>query len=178
MKKIMFNDQYGLTQAVLDDRKTQTRRAIRLKDGEYVNVVPLANGSFMSYVAKKGCLTAHVGDIELPEYVRPLTPNYSIGTEVAVAQRYSECNRAVCLLDSKGWNNKMFTKALLLPHRIRIMNIRVAAKRNGDIGKVITVSSTSMPVTQSRKRLPLLSTRPAEKEHGIVIVMYSCTTSY
>lgn len=125
MKKIMFNDQYGLTQAVLDGRKTQTRRAIRLKDGEYVNVVALDNGSFMSYVAKKGCLTAHVGDIELPEYVRPLTPNYFIGTEVAVAQRYSECNRAVCLLDSKGWNNKMFTKAILLPHRIRIINIRV-----------------------------------------------------
>lgn len=26
MKKIMFNDKYGLTQAVLDGRKTQTRR--------------------------------------------------------------------------------------------------------------------------------------------------------
>lgn len=29
MKKIMFNDKYGLTQAVLDDRKTQTRRVIK-----------------------------------------------------------------------------------------------------------------------------------------------------
>ena len=26
MEKIMFNDKYGLTQAVLDGRKTQTRR--------------------------------------------------------------------------------------------------------------------------------------------------------
>ena len=26
MQKIMFNDKYGLTQAVLDGRKTQTRR--------------------------------------------------------------------------------------------------------------------------------------------------------
>lgn len=26
MKKIMFNDRYGLTQAVLEGRKTQTRR--------------------------------------------------------------------------------------------------------------------------------------------------------
>lgn len=26
MKKIMFNDRYGLTEAVLDGRKTQTRR--------------------------------------------------------------------------------------------------------------------------------------------------------
>lgn len=28
MKKIMFNDKYGLTQAVLEGRKTQTRRII------------------------------------------------------------------------------------------------------------------------------------------------------
>lgn len=28
MKKIMFNDRYGLTQAVLDGRKTMTRRII------------------------------------------------------------------------------------------------------------------------------------------------------
>lgn len=27
MKKIMFNDKYGLTQAVLEGRKTQTRRS-------------------------------------------------------------------------------------------------------------------------------------------------------
>lgn len=36
MKKIMFNDKYGLTQAVLEGRKTQTRRiadtAGRLRD--------------------------------------------------------------------------------------------------------------------------------------------------
>lgn len=35
-KKIMFNDKYGLTQAVLDGRKTMTRRIIKLdKLGEY-----------------------------------------------------------------------------------------------------------------------------------------------
>ena len=36
MKKIMFSDKYGLTQAVLEGRKTQTRRiadtAGRLRD--------------------------------------------------------------------------------------------------------------------------------------------------
>ena len=30
MKKIMFNDKYGLTRAVLDGRKTQTRRSLLL----------------------------------------------------------------------------------------------------------------------------------------------------
>ena len=28
MKKIMFNDQYGLTKAVLEGRKTMTRRLV------------------------------------------------------------------------------------------------------------------------------------------------------
>lgn len=31
MKKIMFNDRYGLTQAVLEGRKTQTRRIIKVQ---------------------------------------------------------------------------------------------------------------------------------------------------
>lgn len=31
MKKIMFNDKYGLTKAVLEGRKTQTRRLILSK---------------------------------------------------------------------------------------------------------------------------------------------------
>lgn len=30
MKKIMFNDKYGLTKAVLEGRKTQTRRLLTL----------------------------------------------------------------------------------------------------------------------------------------------------
>ena len=45
MKKIMFNDKYGLTQAVLDGRKTQTRRIMdsiaskyRYKNGEEVAI--------------------------------------------------------------------------------------------------------------------------------------------
>ena len=34
MKKIMFNDKYDLTQAVLEGRKTQTRRTWRQKDAD------------------------------------------------------------------------------------------------------------------------------------------------
>ena len=38
MKKIMFNDKFLLTQAVLDGRKTQTRRIIKSSDAfERVN---------------------------------------------------------------------------------------------------------------------------------------------
>ena len=31
MKKIMFNDKFSLTQAVIDGRKTQTRRIIKCR---------------------------------------------------------------------------------------------------------------------------------------------------
>ena len=38
MKKILFNDKYGLTQAVLEGIKTQTRRIIKTSDAfERVN---------------------------------------------------------------------------------------------------------------------------------------------
>ena len=45
MKKIMFNDKYGLTKAVLEGKKTQTRRVIsdkildkiKLFQDEYLN---------------------------------------------------------------------------------------------------------------------------------------------
>lgn len=35
MKKIMFNDKFGLTQAVLDGKKTMTRRVIRGKRADF-----------------------------------------------------------------------------------------------------------------------------------------------
>lgn len=125
LKKIMFNDKYGLTKTVLENRKTQTRRAIKLKDGEYVKVVALDNGSFMSYVAKDGKPTAYVGALEMPNFVRVLAPKYFIGEEVAIAQKYSECHRAVCFVDTAGWNNKMFVNPYIMPHRIKITNIRI-----------------------------------------------------
>lgn len=120
MQKIMFNDKYGLTQAVLDGRKTQTRRiahagyikfpntCIGLK-GNNRNKLYLKNGK--NIVARS---------------------RYKIGEEVAIAQAYrvAACNvdysdKKIEEVDcSKGWKNKMFVKADLMPHRIRIVNIR------------------------------------------------------
>lgn len=106
MNKIMFNDKYGLTQAVLDGRKTQTRRVVM---PEFLEGILGKSFSFT--------------EEDKPELLR--LAKYKIGEEVAVAQRYSECHRAVCLMNTKGWDNKMFTKALFLPHRIKITNIRI-----------------------------------------------------
>lgn len=104
MKKIMFNDRYGLTQAVLDGRKTMTRRIV--PDG-----TPLGN---WEETVKKS--------------------RYKVGEIVAVAQSYHALNKAGYVApewlehtceSSEGYENKMFVRADLMPHRIRINNIKV-----------------------------------------------------
>lgn len=109
MKKIMFSDKYCLTKAVLDGTKTMTRRL--LKEG-----TPLGN---WEETAK--CLPYKVGDI------------------VAIAQSYKDIIECMAeysdaILDEvgiprkeykAGWTNKMFVKADLLPHHIRITDIKV-----------------------------------------------------
>lgn len=113
MKKIMFNDTHNLTQAVLTGEKTMTRRLL-------TDNVPLGN---WEETAK-----------HLP---------YKVGEVVAIAQSYksiaNDRDEAETVLDlykigdnyltmdemGAGWNNKMFVKAGLLPHHIRITDVKV-----------------------------------------------------
>lgn len=111
----MFNDKYGLTQAVLEGRKTQTRRTF-LKPGED----PLLHGI-------------------TPEYLISVRSRYSLGETIAIAQKYEDLRKddefyrlcgkngmpLECIKYEKGCSNKMFVKADLMPHRIRITNIRI-----------------------------------------------------
>ena len=121
MKKIMFNDKYCLTQAVLNGTKTMTRRV--LKDN-----TPLGN---WEETAK-----------HLP---------YKVGEVVAIAQSYkniaSNRDEAETVLGlykignnfltmdemGAGWNNKMFVRADLMPHHIKITDVKV--ERLQDISK-------------------------------------------
>lgn len=124
MKKIMFNDKYGLTKAVLEGRKTQTRRLLHCPKtfgGKNVS-------GFRLCTNKQGVQFAYLIDedeCEIDGSVNVLSA-YKIGEEVAIAQSYSECFRDdTKLAFSGGWNNKMFVMAKLMPHRIKITNIRV-----------------------------------------------------
>ena len=112
MKKIMFNDKYGLTQAVLEGRKTQTRRTF-LKPGEET----LLDGI-------------------TPEYIITVRSQYKVGVTIAIAQSYKDIHAVVLrevglwnlkkeFKQSKGYANKMFVRAEKMPHAIRITNIRV-----------------------------------------------------
>lgn len=111
MKKIMFNDKYGLTKAVLEGRKTMTRRIIPV-DETRGGLVPISfwNGKWEG---------AHG---------RPLKSQpYKIGEVVAVAQAYKDTfgNPDFLFGHKPGWSNKMFVSADLMPHQIRITNVRV-----------------------------------------------------
>lgn len=123
MKKIMFNDRYGLTEAVLDGRKTQTRRIAYEKPFKHY-----CNCGFYTEGKDKGKLAINDGN----EIVAKST--YKIGEVVAVAQRYNYIpstdeifiGAGFCI----GWLNKMFVKSSLMPHQIKITNIRCERLQN------------------------------------------------
>lgn len=116
MKKIMFNDQYGLTEAVLDGRKTQTRRIAYEKHFKHIR-----SCGFCTEGKDKGKLIINDGN----EIVAKST--YKMGEIVAVAQRYCDipfANDIFIRAVPIGWSNKMFVKSSLMPHQIKITNIR------------------------------------------------------
>ena len=130
MKKIMFNDRYGLTQAVLDGRKTQTRRIVSQSlidkyDEWYDDVCCIARPS--------GSVIETLQNWLLRKHMR-----FYVGEVVAVAQSYRDCGGVneygVPMWEiisqrvgstNAGWDNKMFVRADMMPHQIRITDVRV-----------------------------------------------------
>lgn len=125
MKRISFKDSGGLnlTQAVLSGRKTMTRRA----------VIEQVERDAMVYAEGKSEFTR----VKF-EYVLKHSP-YKVGDVVAIQQAYKDIptiivNRSYdyhVLSKSAGWTNKMFVKAELMPHHIRITDVK--AERLQDI---------------------------------------------
>ena len=142
MKKIMFNDKYSLTQAVLDGRKTMTRRIIKCPitfRGEWVAGFNIHRSPSDKKIVGFPCMyDADEREFDMGE----ILPKYELGEVVAIAQSYMDVDRfhrkgknAAYLeyLDSilpelklyPGWGNKMFVKADLMPHHIKITGIKV-----------------------------------------------------
>ena len=137
MKKIMFNDRYGLTEAVLDGSKTQTRRIMKGKP-----LFPSDEIESTGVLGDEVQIIANGGEslitMKLP---------FRVGEVVAVAQSYRNCGGVnedgVPMWDiisqrvgstNAGWDNKMFVRADLMPHQIRITDVRV--ERLQDISDV------------------------------------------
>lgn len=121
MKKIMFNDKYGLQQGVIARTKTMTRRVDKKLNHPLVTDI-----SEWGIDDKGKCYLTITYSTGLTEDVYPA---YQIGEEIAIAQPYKD----ICLTDpiffegmrrEAGWNNKMFVKAEYMPHRIRITDIK------------------------------------------------------
>lgn len=139
MKKIMFNDKYGLTQAVLEGRKTMTRRIIkcpRTFRGEWVAGFNIHRSLSDKKIVGFPCMyDADEREFDMGE----ILPKYKLGEVVAIAQSYRDSGYSPDSLDrhpkdlsvrglmkdSAGWNNKMFVKSYACKHHIKITNVKV-----------------------------------------------------
>lgn len=116
----MFNDRYCLTEAVLNGTKTMTRRIpsnyidVKINILKPDTLIGLKNGKWVQVKAK-----------------------YKVGEIVAVAQSYRDAGITIIYRTigegyriekastQKGWENKMYVGANLMPHQIQVTNVRV-----------------------------------------------------
>jgi hypothetical protein len=132
----MFNDKYSLTQAVLDGRKTMTRRIVkcpRTFKGEWVAGFNIHRRHSDKKIVGWPCMyDADEREFDMGE----IFPKYKVGEVVAIAQSYLDLSLAevsqwksngnkTTINSLAGWTNKLFTKAELMPHHIRITNIKI-----------------------------------------------------
>lgn len=152
MQKMNFNDKYGLTKAVLDRRKTQTRRIIKIKDDELCRFKEEYYNASFDLLNGKDLIEAYFVN-------NPKKIPYKVGEIVAVAQSYkmiddyyksaysynhSAHGMTICEFDGvsdkdvhewnmiavnyrgkKVWTNKLYVKPELMLHFIRITNVRI-----------------------------------------------------
>lgn len=139
----MFNDKLGLTQAVLEGRKTMTRRICKYdRPDESWDIVFPVFGS-KDYDNEGNLVSPLFGafgwknkDGDFTGWNNPL---YKFGEVVAIAQSYRDSGYSPDSLDrhpkdlsvrglmknSAGWNNKMFVKSYACKHHIKITNVKI-----------------------------------------------------
>lgn len=147
-KKIMFSDKYGLTQAVLEGRKTMTRRIIKGK--WFWERCP--EGMWSSDEIKAWEIECEQRLIDLSqteewskakEWALSHITNYKVGDIVAVAQSYNDVYEELKRTHGSSSSitrdffhkyiqggrmpvsNKMFVKPEAMLHQIRITDIKV-----------------------------------------------------
>lgn len=120
MKKRMFNDKFRLTDLVIQGRKTMTS-----------DILPeLGKETKLVGTNEKGDFEFRIGNNYNTVAIKP---KFKVGEVVAVAQSYHTLNKMGYLapewLDhtcesSAGYDNKMFVRADLMPHQIRIEKVK------------------------------------------------------
>lgn len=155
MHKIMFNDKYGLTQAVLDGQKTMTRRILNIQPPSDDCCIGWLMDSENSKDKKYENRAAWLRD---NEQVSDFIKHYTVGEFIAITQSYKSINEFYTiaynrynsyhgqtitqydipfkeivkwfnmrenLKNTSGWTNKMFVKADLMLHHIRITETKI-----------------------------------------------------
>lgn len=123
MQKIMFNDRYGLTDAVIEGRKTMTRRLVSDRLWEIWTDYDDFCNSVIGGIARGGTSVSREYYHECDFFKDKC--RYKVGEVVAVAQCYNDVVREFTdLAFVPGSTNKMFVRADLMPHQIRITGIR------------------------------------------------------
>lgn len=121
MKKIMYNDRFGLTDAVLEGRKTVTRRIITPQP-TYSEMSGINWKGYAYGIGSNNPTDAYRNFITGTEYSKSYN-RYRVGEVVAIAQSYQ--NIGLGDDGSVAWTNKMFVKAGMMPHQIEIIDVRV-----------------------------------------------------
>lgn len=146
MKKINFNDRYGLTDAVIEGRKIMTRRLINPMPKDCATTHKNCWGANwsdepMSLVVDRdtgGIYCKYCGNgVRLWDEGYHYKTKYKVGEIVAVAQSYERIGVPLqhyisrpdidgyqIISKHKGWRNKMYVSADLMLHQIRITGIR------------------------------------------------------
>lgn len=127
MKGIMFNDRFGLTEAVLEGRKTMTRRIVPIGLYNQTDWKAVTDGDYKAVVDGE-------------EYYHDIRDcgQYRVDEVVAIVQAYKDIYPNAdfkmvgdkFMTESPGWKNKMFTRPSLMPHHIKITDIRVEPLRS------------------------------------------------
>ena len=133
MKKIMFSDKLGLTKAVLEGKKTMTRRIINPQPTYDTLKGMYWKGGYYG-IGFDNPDDAYKNFISGTEHNKSCN-RYRVGEVIAIAQSYetvyyenifkSQRPNSIDGLGSPGWTNKMFVSADLMPSAIKITDVKV-----------------------------------------------------
>lgn len=105
MKKGLFNKIFGLQTAVIEGRKTMTRRMCKNQINPSIEEAKWKIGEVIAVAQSYEDMANEGGDIL-----------------ANMLQDETTFKKEYC---GAGWNNAMFVKADLMPHRIKITNVRI-----------------------------------------------------
>ena len=117
MKKALFNDLYGLTDAVIERRKKQTRRICKNQINPTIEDARWRIGEIIAVAQNYITVMENISkteSVERAEYYCKIMRNCYPNEEMSLEYE-----------SIAGCNNKMFVRADLMPHQIKITNIRI-----------------------------------------------------